>query len=67
MKYQEVLRGRVKTLCWHPKGSSLEIGKRILVDVDRENGISIYVVQVVAIVESLVTDTLQCARNSYFL
>ena len=45
---------------WHPKGSSLEIGKRILVDVDRENGISIYVVQIVAIVESHVTDTLQC-------
>ena len=50
-----------------PKGSSLEIGKRILVDVDRENGISIYVVQIVAIVESHVTDTLQYARNSYFL
>ena len=44
----------------HPKGSSLEIGKRILVDVDRENGISIYVVQIAAIVESHVTDTLQC-------
>ena len=56
----------IVALGWHIECSSLEVSKCILVDIDRQDSVGIYLVQVAAVFKCIVADTLQSTRKLYF-